>query len=86
MYVHTVENQELFNRALAKQMRAELAVCDLSNDQVAERLKIYRGTLYKYLRAETRVPGDIIFGLCKILDIPPERFINRVVDRMKDFE
>lgn len=86
MYVHTEENQARFNRALAQQLRAELSVCDLPNDKVAERLQIHRGTLYKYLRGETHIPSDMIFGVCSIIGLSPSKLMDRVIDRMEDLK
>lgn len=83
MYVHTKENRERFNRALSQQMKAELAISAINNNDVAACLCISRSTLYKYLSMDTIPTTDITYGFCRVVDVPFARFANRVVDRME---
>lgn len=82
MYVHTDECRDRFNRALADQLRAELSVRDIPNDQVAELMGIHRGTLYKYMREGSSVPADFVYGFCRVIEVDPAGFFQQVIDSM----
>lgn len=84
MYIHTKEKQERFSTALRQQLKAELAICDIPNDQVADSIKIHRATLYKYLRGASQMPVDTMYAFCRVVGVRPERFIERVIERMDE--
>lgn len=86
MYIHSDDNRRLFNRALGQQLKAELAVHDIPNDRVAERLGIHRGTLYKYMRSENSVPADFVYGFCRVIQLDPLIFQRRVLERLESLK
>lgn len=83
MYEHTEEKSALFQKAISQELKAELAICEIPNDTIANQLHVHRSTLYKYVGGKSTPTVDFMYSFCKLVGIKPEWFMRRVLERLE---
>jgi transcriptional regulator with XRE-family HTH domain len=73
---------EWWTKAILKQLRGEIAAEGITKQDLAERVGVAYPSLNRYLAGERDMPMPVLFDILAVLDIAPERFFGRAMERL----
>lgn len=68
--------------ALVKQVKAEMAVRDLTQKAMAAKLDMQASTLSRYLAGERDIPMPVVFSFAEALDLTVIELVERAERRL----
>ena len=69
--------------AIADMLRAERAIQELTMDELAERAKMPKITLHRYMKGQRDIPLKALATICKALGVPMGEIIERAEHRLE---
>ena len=74
---------DLFNAAVGRQMRAEIAAGGSSIAAMAREIGVARSGLDNYVSGRRAIPVPVLYRVCVALDIEPHVILGRAEERLR---
>ncbi|MFS0854584.1 XRE family transcriptional regulator [Microbacterium sp. 179-I 3D4 NHS] len=73
---------ELYNAAVGRQLRAEIAAAGSSIAAMARDAGIARSALDNYVTGKRAIPVPVVYTVCAIVNVPPHLVLARAEERL----
>lgn len=74
---------QLFNTAVGRQLRAEIAAARSSIAAMAREIGIARSALDNYVTGKRAIPVPVVYLVCAVIDIEPHVIFSRAEERLR---
>ncbi len=74
---------DLFNAAVGRQLRAEIAASRSSIAAMARTIGIARSALDNYVTGKRAIPVPIVYAVCAAVDLEPHVLLSRAEERLQ---
>lgn len=75
---------ELFNAAVGRQLRAEIAAGGSSISAMARTIGVARSALDNYVTGKRAIPVPIVYSICTALGLEPHVALTRAEERLRE--
>lgn len=82
MVTRVKTSAELFNAAVGRQLRAEIAAAGSSIAAMARDAKIARSALDNYVTGKRAIPVPVVYTVCAIINVAPHLVLARAEERL----